>query len=47
MLIQVKQRGTIGIVLDAFMYEPLRDHGLFDIFDKQAVSRALAFDIGW
>ncbi|GMN44812.1 hypothetical protein TIFTF001_013997 [Ficus carica] len=38
---QPKQGGFIGIVLNAFMYEPLRDEEV----DRQAVDRALAFNI--
>ncbi|XP_057460635.1 beta-glucosidase 18-like isoform X2 [Actinidia eriantha] len=37
------QGGFIGIVACAFMYEPLTD----DDLDKEAASRALAFDLAW
>ncbi|XP_019425298.1 PREDICTED: beta-glucosidase 18-like [Lupinus angustifolius] len=40
---QVKQDGTIGIVVHTFMYEPLRDEEC----DRQAKNRALAFHLGW
>ncbi|PON45672.1 Glycoside hydrolase [Trema orientale] len=40
---QVRQGGFIGIVVLAFMYEPLRDEWM----DRDAVSRALAFTVAW
>ncbi|KAK7401838.1 hypothetical protein VNO78_13642 [Psophocarpus tetragonolobus] len=40
---QAKHGGTIGIIANAFMYEPLRDEEC----DRQAVSRALAFVVAW
>lgn len=40
--IQQKQGGTIGIVTDAIMYEPLRDEEC----DTDAVNRAFAFYLG-
>ncbi|ESR65177.1 hypothetical protein CICLE_v10007996mg [Citrus x clementina] len=40
---QEKQGGSMGIVLHSMMYEPLRDEDS----DRQAVSRALAFNVGW
>ncbi|KAF5930157.1 hypothetical protein HYC85_031030 [Camellia sinensis] len=40
---QPKHGGFIGIVACAFMYEPLTDNE----FDKEAASRALAFDLAW
>ncbi|XP_058218324.1 beta-glucosidase 18-like [Rhododendron vialii] len=40
---QPKQRGSIGITGSAFMYEPFTD----DDLDREAASRALAFDIAW
>lgn len=40
---QAKQGGTIGIVANTFMYEPLRDKEC----DRLAVNRALAFVIAW
>ena len=43
MLIQAKQGGTIGIVSHSLMYEPLREEEC----DRQAASRALAFQIAW
>jgi len=39
MLIQAKQGGTIGIVADSLMFEPLRDEEC----DRQAASRGLDF----
>lgn len=41
---QSKQGGYIGIVGSAFMYEPLTDN---DDLDREAASRALAFDLAW
>ncbi|XP_021803925.1 putative beta-glucosidase 17 [Prunus avium] len=38
-----KQNGFIGIVAHAFMYEPLRDEER----DRDAVDRALAFNVAW
>lgn len=40
---QSEQGGEIGIVVHAFMYEPLTncEH------DKEAARRALAFKVGW
>ncbi|XP_024032390.1 putative beta-glucosidase 17, partial [Morus notabilis] len=38
---QLKQGGFIGIVINAFMFEPLRDEEV----DRQAVKRALAFNL--
>ncbi|GMP65723.1 hypothetical protein CsSME_00026402 [Camellia sinensis var. sinensis] len=43
MLLQPKQGGFIGIVACAFMYEPMTD----DELDREAASRALAFDLAW
>ncbi|XP_027063783.1 beta-glucosidase 18 [Coffea arabica] len=40
---QPKQGGVIGIVVNAFMYEPLTD----DERDKEAANRALAFNVAW
>ncbi|KAL3503250.1 hypothetical protein ACH5RR_037699 [Cinchona calisaya] len=40
---QLKQGGTIGIVVLTFMYEPITDNEL----DKEAASRALAFNVDW
>ncbi|KAG4978216.1 hypothetical protein JHK86_037690 [Glycine max] len=40
---QAKQGGTIGIVSHSLMYEPLREEEC----DRQAASRALAFQIAW
>ncbi|KAI8006204.1 Beta-glucosidase 18 [Camellia lanceoleosa] len=40
---QPKQGGFIGIVACAFMYEPMTD----DELDREAASRALAFDLAW
>ncbi|KAI3708428.1 hypothetical protein L2E82_37597 [Cichorium intybus] len=37
------QSGSIGIVVDCFMYEPLTDNDL----DQEAANRSLAFNIGW
>ena len=42
-LMQPKQGGVIGIVVNAFMYEPLTD----DERDKEAANRALAFNVAW
>ncbi|KAF5728021.1 hypothetical protein HS088_TW21G00163 [Tripterygium wilfordii] len=42
-LFQPTQGGSIGIVTYSSIYEPLRD----DEADRQAVSRALAFNIAW
>jgi len=39
----MKHGGFIGIVVNALMYEPLTDEEL----DRQAVNRALAFDLYW
>lgn len=43
MRMQEKQGGSMGIVLHSMMYKPLRDEDS----DRQAVSRALAFNVGW
>ncbi|KAI5662650.1 hypothetical protein M9H77_21973 [Catharanthus roseus] len=40
---QSAQGGIIGIVIHAYMYEPLTD----DEHDKEAASRALAFYVAW
>uniref|UniRef100_A0A5B7AKE1 Putative beta-glucosidase 18 isoform X1 n=1 Tax=Davidia involucrata TaxID=16924 RepID=A0A5B7AKE1_DAVIN len=40
---QAKQGGFIGMVVCAFMYEPLTDNEL----DREAASRALAFKVAW
>ncbi|CAH1444511.1 unnamed protein product [Lactuca virosa] len=40
---QHEQGGSIGIVVDCFMYEPLTDND----FDQEAANRILAFNIGW
>lgn len=40
---QHEQGGSIGIVVDCFMYEPLTDND----FDQEAANRILAFIIGW
>ncbi|GAB4846366.1 hypothetical protein Ancab_025372 [Ancistrocladus abbreviatus] len=40
---KAKQGGSIGIVANAFMYEPFRDNEN----DRQAVRRKLAFDVAW
>lgn len=42
-MLQPKQNGFIGIVAHAFMYEPLRDEER----DRDAVDRALAFNVAW
>jgi hypothetical protein len=39
---QQKQGGSIGIVANAFMYEPLTDKES----DREAADRALAFEVG-
>nr|XP_048321902.1 beta-glucosidase 18-like isoform X1 [Ziziphus jujuba var. spinosa] len=39
-----KQGGLIGIVVNAFMYEPFRDD---EDVDREAVNRALAFSVAW
>ncbi|CAI0439010.1 unnamed protein product [Linum tenue] len=41
---QGKQGGSIGIVLHAMWYEPLRAN---NELDQQAVTRGLAFGVGW
>lgn len=43
MCLQVKQGGSIGVVVHAFMYEPISDQAC----DLEAASRAFAFNIGW
>lgn len=43
LLIQAKQGGTIGIIANTFMYEPLRDQEC----DRLAVDRAMAFNSAW
>ena len=43
MCLQVKQGGSIGVVVHAFMYEPMSDQEC----DLEAASRAFAFNIGW
>ncbi|KAF5814887.1 putative beta-glucosidase [Helianthus annuus] len=40
---QHEQGGSVGIVLDCLMYEPLTDNEL----DQEAARRGLAFSIGW
>ncbi|KAK9150025.1 hypothetical protein Syun_008334 [Stephania yunnanensis] len=40
---QAKQGGSIGIVVSAYMYEPISD----DEVDIQAAKRALAFNVAW
>ena len=40
---QSEQGGSIGIVVDCLMYEPLTD----DALDQEAANRGLAFSIGW
>ncbi|KAL6314521.1 hypothetical protein AAG906_026857 [Vitis piasezkii] len=40
---QLKQGGSIGVVVHAFMYEPISDQEC----DREAASRALAFNIAW
>ncbi|GMH05658.1 hypothetical protein Nepgr_007498 [Nepenthes gracilis] len=40
---QPKQQGLIGIVVNAFMYEPYRENA----FDRQAASWGLAFNVAW
>ncbi|KAF8391382.1 hypothetical protein HHK36_023686 [Tetracentron sinense] len=40
---QPKQGGCIGIVVHAFMYEPMRDEEV----DREAANRALAFKVAW
>ncbi|CAN1243221.1 Beta-glucosidase 18 [Linum perenne] len=43
-LFQENQGGSIGIVVNAMWYEPLREN---EMLDQQAVSRALAFGSAW
>nr|XP_043627485.1 beta-glucosidase 18-like [Erigeron canadensis] len=40
---QHEQGGSVGIVLDCYMYEPLTNNDL----DQEAANRGLAFSIGW
>lgn len=42
-VMQPKQGGSIGIILNTEMFEPFRDNEL----DRQAVHRALTFIMAW